>query len=773
MKTWPRSPVCLTLFAVACGAVACGENESGGRKPLSTGGSGNTQSGGSSSGGSGASSAGGSGAAGGNTGGSAGSPDGGAAPDSELPTIPVGADAYATWDTTLPNLRIGQRAYMRSTYDRAGGNEGADASHFLRQDSESMNVTLDVMGTGVLEFVRTNHWHGSPWHYVVDETDHVVSETSTATPNSPVSGSTFLPEDLFPSPLALTWSTTKGADLNWVPLGFENSFTLGYERTHYGTGYYIYHLFDPSADNLSSPIETWDETPPPTAALDLLNQAGTDIAPMGADVDVTEGSVNVGADETVTLADLDGGPAFVRALRLTATKEQAIALGRATLKVTWDDAAEPSISAPVALFFGAGTLYNRTDAEYLVKALLMNIQFDATNVTLSAYFPMPFFQNAHIEIVGGAEGVSNLGYHVRSAQYDGPSNGVGYFHATYRDHAAPVGGEDLVILDTTETEGGGSFCGSFAGMSWIFSDNSNLGTLEGDPRFFFDDSNSPQAYGTGTEEWGGGGDYWGGQNMTLPLAGHPVGTGGSPVNDEDKIESAYRLLLADIMPFGRNARIQLEHGGNNDSGEHYQSVAYWYGLPGECLKLTDEFHVSDTADETAHAYTSPTATEIDTLTSRYELGPNSPESTDTGRHMTGDTEFTVALDSENQGALIRRKLDYGFPDQKAEVYVASTEDGAEYELAGTWYLAGSNRCVYSNPGGELDAAQHNAQTSNRRWREDEFIIPRNLTRGQSEIRIKLHFVPTSHPLFEGDTVPELAWSEYRYSVYSYVLPPAP
>ena len=44
-----------------------------------------------------------------------------------------------------------------------------------------------------------------------------------------------------------------------------------------------------------------------------------------------------------------------------------------------------------------------------------------------------------------------------------------------------------------------------------------LSTLEGDPRFFFDDSQSPQGYGSGTEEWAGGGDYWGGLNMTLPF----------------------------------------------------------------------------------------------------------------------------------------------------------------------------------------------------------------------------------------------------------------
>ena len=65
--------------------------------------------------------------------------------------------------------------------------------------------------------------------------------------------------------------------------------------------------------------------------------------------------------------------------------------------------------------------------------------------------------------------------------------------------------------------------GASSGTSLIFSDRAVLGTLEGDPRFFFDDSQTPQAQGTGTEEWGGGGDYWGGRNMTLPFAGHPVG----------------------------------------------------------------------------------------------------------------------------------------------------------------------------------------------------------------------------------------------------------
>src|SRR5678815_67827 len=101
------------------------------------------------------------------------------------PVIPVGLDAYRQWDR-WPYQRIGARAYMRSTYDRRGGNEGADASHFLYQLSDDNNVTLDIEGPGVLYFTRYNHWHGSPWHYVVDGTDHIVRETSTADPTRPV-----------------------------------------------------------------------------------------------------------------------------------------------------------------------------------------------------------------------------------------------------------------------------------------------------------------------------------------------------------------------------------------------------------------------------------------------------------------------------------------------------------------------------------------------------------------------------------------------------------
>lgn len=846
------------------------------------------------------------------------------------------------------------RAYMRSTYDRRGMNEGADASHFLYQLADDRNVTLDVEGPGILCFARFNHWHGSPWRYEVDGTEHIIQESSSADPNHPVADSVFIPEKPFPKPLAWTWSTTKGADLNWVPMPFQKSLRMAYSRTRYGTGYYIYQQFVEGTP-LSQPIKSWDINAEPDAdVLELINRSGSDIAPPvhaprmhGWEVE----GLALGKDSKVLVKEImPGMPAMLRALKFSVPREQAVAFGKARLRITWDGRLEPSVDAPIALFHGAGTLFNRDNREYLVKAFPVNVRYAEDRVHLACYFPMPFSGKATIQLIGnGSDDLTGIGWSARYQTTSVSETDPTYFHATYRDHADPVRGKDLVLLDTREVEGGGDWSGQFVGTSWIFSDRANLGTLEGDPRFFFDDSQSPQAYGTGTEEWGGGGDYWGGLNMTLPFAGHPCGAKNAKValNEEDKIESAYRFLLGDLMPFGKNARIQLEHGAVNDSTEHYQTVTYWYGRPGATLVKTDELKLGDEASEKAHRYVSPDASAPYEITSRYEWGPDTlpaqgverpaaeplnhadyefeaaagtyhiwvrgknldgsmtsdafwmqfdedigttrmdksyahdkgfgnwldrfpagtyawssalpqeppravtftrggkhrlriqvrhpghvlqqvwlsstqatlppaeqaapapdagqivlkvseaavlkgamkrfadgaagevieiggggeeliyPAHTDSGRKTTGQSEFTLKIHPANRGVMLRRKLDYQFPDQRVEVSI-STADGGEWRPAGVWYLAGSNTCVHSNPKEELGATRHEAQTSNRRFRDDEFLIPRALTEGRNEIRVRVKFTPLNRPLYPGRPVDEQAWSEIRYDAYSFV-----
>src|SRR5690606_10276841 len=112
-----------------------------------------------------------------------------------------------------------------------------------------------------------------------------------------------------------------------------------------------------------------------------------------------------------------------------------------------------------------------------------------------------------------------------------------------------------------------------------------------------------------------------------------------------------------------------EHGGENLSTEHYEAVAYWYGLPAPSLIKTDEIDIGKAASEQSHAYNSPQASEVEKIISRYEWGLDTyphrtwgmdhdeipgyaekigkevyPAHEEDGRYTRGVSEFTVALD---------------------------------------------------------------------------------------------------------------------------------
>src|SRR5205085_10828689 len=138
----------------------------------------------------------------------------------------------------------------------------------------------------------------------------------------------------------------------------------------------------------------------------------------------------------------------------------------------------------------------------------------------------------------------------------------------------------------------------------------------------------------------------------------------------------------------------------------------------------------------------------------------------------GNSEFDINIDPRNVGVMLRRTLDYGYANQRAEVYIVEENQPHDHRkgyykktLAGIWYLAGANRCVYSDPKGELGETQHTVIESNRRFRDDEFLLPLELTRNRSSIRVRVAFRPVERPLFPGAAIPELAWSAIRYDAF--------
>jgi len=140
----------------------------------------------------------------------------------------------------------------------------------------------------------------------------------------------------------------------------------------------------------------------------------------------------------------------------------------------------------------------------------------------------------------------------------------------------------------------------------------------------------------------------------------------------------------------------------------------------------------------------------------------------------------MRLDPQNQGVMLRRKFDYQYPDQRAKVFVKPDGSDGPWQEAGSWYTAGSNTCVHSRPPGnnfteaELAPAEHNIVTSNRRWREEEFLIARRLTAGVERLRVRIEHTPDDRALFPGQAFPaKSAWSESRYWAYCYRLPGLP
>jgi hypothetical protein len=196
------------------------------------------------------------------------------------------------------------------------------------------------------------------------------------------------------------------------------------------------------------------------------------------------------------------------------------------------------------------------------------------------------------------------------------------------------------------------------------------------------------------------------------------------------------------VPFNRHVIVRWEHGGANESIYPYRAVVFWYGIPAQTALLSDELWPADAGSGSAHQYRAPGASSYQ-LTAAYEYLVHSPVSTLTGVASTAASSFTLALDPRNIGAFLRRTFDYCVPNQRADVYI----DG---QFAGTWYNAGVSSRV--------DTDGHM-----RCWREDEFPLPAALTVGKSSVSVRIGFVPTADP-------PNHAWTEFRYQMYSFVMP---
>jgi len=633
------------------------------------------------------------------------------------PPLYLGLDAYRHWDK-LSYLELGDRVTGQSTADLAGSN--SDNRQYLRVLPDGEHVLFDQTGPGIVSFMRMQENYGGPWHLSLDGQQAMTIGTQDLGQTHPITN----PAEAFPYPLSLNPQESHGSSIIATSIPFQQRMVWT-SSTANGNFYALYRKLP-----YGTPLTTWNSSIPTNDVTNLLNRSGSDIAPNTAAQQHGDSALVGG---TITPLATLTGPSQIRSLTFRVPFTEKVRFGNARLLIYWDGESSPSVNAPLKFLAGDGAGVYQPNGRPLVKGWIAGANGDgATYMDFNLYWPMPFTTQARIAILAN-DSLQNIAWHVSYEPFPDPPAWWGTFHATYTSIPHPTPGQDMTFLDVT---GSGKLVGTV--INFTAPDN----TLEGDPRIYLDDSQTPQIAVTGTEEWGLGGNYWnGGQQVTLPLGGLPSSTNNPPGTDQDGA-ALYRYLIADSIPFNRHLIVRWEHGGADESTHPYRATMLWYGTPTQTALLSDTVQPVSPTNRHDHQYQSPGEQPYQ-RTSGYEYVVHSPRSSANGTRMTGTASFKMALDPHNSGAFLRRTFDYCVPDQQANISI----DG---QPAGTWYSAGVSKGVDS-------------EGQQRCWRDEDFPLPASLTHGKSSVTIRIQFMPTND-------AQNSSWTAFQYQMYSFVLP---
>lgn len=636
------------------------------------------------------------------------------------PPLYLGLDAYRHLDK-LSYLELGDRVEGASTADPGGSN--ADYRHVARVLPGGAHVLFDQLGPGIMTFMRMQENYGGPWNLSLD--GHAITTVNAGDLGQINPDSS--PASAFPYPLSLNPQESQGSSVVATSIPFQQSMQWASQQAN-GNFYALYRKLP-----YGTALQTWNDSEPVSDVVRLLRCAGSDIAPQS--LAQQRGVLTLAARQETPVVTLNG-PAQIRALEFQVSPQEMVAFGNARLLIYWDGETHPSVDAPIKFLAGdgAGIYFPRNRS--LVQGLMAGISQDQSGaMDVHLYWPMPFSSRAYIAILADTP-LNGVHWSVGYESFPDPPQWWGTFHATYSSVAEPTPGQDMTFLDV---QGSGKLVGT------VINFTAPGGTLEGDPHIYLDDSLTPQVAVTGTEEWGLGGNYWnGGQQVSLPLGGLPSSINNPPGANIDGA-ALYRYLIADSIPFNRHLVVRWEHGGEDQSRLAYRATIVWYGTPTQTAVLSDSVSPAAPGSRLAHHYTA-TGEQTYSLTAAYEYVVNAPLMSATVTALTGTTgiaNFTMQLDPRNVGAFLRRSFDDCVGNQRANIYLDNT-------FAGTWYDAGVSN------GQGIDGHR-------RCWRDEDFPLPASLTAGKSSVQVRIVFLPTTNPQ-------NSAWTAFRYSLYSFVLP---
>lgn len=624
------------------------------------------------------------------------------------------AEAYGLASMTafnrLPYLRPDVMAGQQSSFDRAGGNnDGFGASNFLYTDESGDKVMLDLKGPGVVYRIWSTGFTAASANLKVYVDDDVSPRINMLLKNLFVG--TNAP---FLSPLVGNNVDSSGGYYCYLPIPFSKSIRITTNGKGANFFYHVgYHLFSPDRA-----VTSWTGNEDTSTVMTNWLSTGTDPKGTAGNTIVT-GRVHLATGETKTLLDISGTNSIC-AIRLKIPQVPTPAatardiLTNVWLRIAWDNEAAPSVAAPLGSYFAMGQF-----GAYATHALPVGL--DTQNV-MYCFFPMPFSERARIELLSYRTiTTSNIDFEIQYKPFTDSFSKVGYFKALFHGEEPTTDGSDVLMLDQ---EG----MGQFVGIVQSVTGPTNRNYLEGDERVYVDDSRSPVFQGTGTEDFYNGGWYFNQGPFTLPVHGYTAHKTGATDSS-----AMYRFFLQDMIPFRKHIRVSIEHGWVNDIPADEWMLAFYYHRADPRAVLTDTLDIGNATSESAHLYVISNATGQGTQSYAYEGDFNNIVITDDGRATTNFSKFTVTVNPDNQGVILRRRFDQALPNPAADVYV----DG---NLVGRWYKAGSNEFLP--------------------WRDDDFMLPGFYTAGKSKLQIRLQSASSN-----------TAWNEFAYWAYS--IMPAP
>jgi hypothetical protein len=451
----------------------------------------------------------------------------------------------------------GVRAIGFSSFDRKGGNDdGFHGTYSRLREEQGRSVLAECAGPGIIQRIWFTHSVANEPGLLDRRGEHLriyLDGQSVPALDLPLEALFQGKHPRFPKPLV---SEGSGGFVCYVPIPFRDGCKVVVDGL--GVRFYQINLLSlPSADGVESFTDAISA--PERAQLEravlLWSKPGDLEALALGNPEPAEYTVDLIARASATF-ELPDGPRTLRSLELVPAAGTADAWRSARLRLAWDTDSSDSAGVDLPLGYAFG--------QALGSATYESILVGQTGDAWYIRFPMPYRRRGTMRI----DTRRPIKGTVRLVSVPAADPTAGYFRAHYVEALPTRKGVDFPLLSA---QGRGHYAGTFLATEgrtrlplW----------LEGDDRFEVDGQRA--IHGTGTEDYFNCGWYAlkGRLDRHASYASH-----GFPVYSQDDKSAravAYRWHLADPVPFAREIKAGLEHGGENDVAANYRAAVFWY-----------------------------------------------------------------------------------------------------------------------------------------------------------------------------------------------------